>query len=85
VNATSLEVTLARIGASGKDATGVTADITPAGDVDRLVEETAARHGRVDLLANVRGIMDWFLPDPRGFRDSEGSLGANSRAVGTGG
>jgi NAD(P)-dependent dehydrogenase (short-subunit alcohol dehydrogenase family) len=62
VNAAGLEGTLARITAAGGDATGVTADNTQQAEVDRLVEETTARHGRVDVLANVAGIMDSFLP-----------------------
>lgn len=37
----------------------VTADITNQADVDRVVE---AAGGRVDVLANVAGIMDHFLP-----------------------
>jgi NAD(P)-dependent dehydrogenase (short-subunit alcohol dehydrogenase family) len=37
----------------------VTADITDQADVDRVVE---AAGGQVDILANVAGIMDHFLP-----------------------
>jgi NAD(P)-dependent dehydrogenase (short-subunit alcohol dehydrogenase family) len=39
-----------------------TGDITNQTDVDRIVGDTLEEHGRIDLLANVAGIMDWFLP-----------------------
>lgn len=38
------------------------ADITVQEDVDRVVAEVLAAHGRIDILANIAGIMDWFLP-----------------------
>jgi NAD(P)-dependent dehydrogenase (short-subunit alcohol dehydrogenase family) len=37
-------------------------DITAQDEVDALVAGVLASHGRVDILANVAGIMDWFLP-----------------------
>lgn len=62
VNTEGLDGTLEAIRAAGHEATMLTADVTQQSDVDRVVDETIARHGRVDLLANVAGIMDWFLP-----------------------
>jgi NAD(P)-dependent dehydrogenase (short-subunit alcohol dehydrogenase family) len=44
----------------GLTGTFVTADVTVQSDVDRVVGELPA--GRVDLLANVAGVMDFFLP-----------------------
>lgn len=38
------------------------ADITDQAAIDRMVGDALATHGRVDVLANVAGIMDWFLP-----------------------
>lgn len=38
----------------------ITADVTAQADVDRVV--VALPGGRIDLLANVAGIMDFFLP-----------------------
>jgi NAD(P)-dependent dehydrogenase (short-subunit alcohol dehydrogenase family) len=35
-----------------------TGDITSQADVDRIVGATLEEHGRIDLLANVAGIMD---------------------------
>ena len=62
VNQAGLEETLGAIREGGNDATVVTADVTRQDQVDRLVDGAVERHGRVDLLANVAGIMDWFLP-----------------------
>lgn len=39
----------------------VKADITSQADVDRACDEVLGAHGRVDVLANVAGIMDHFL------------------------
>lgn len=47
------------IGNEGVSAELVTADVTSQADVDRLV---ASAGSRVDILANVAGIMDHFLP-----------------------
>jgi NAD(P)-dependent dehydrogenase (short-subunit alcohol dehydrogenase family) len=62
VQESGLEAMLAKVRAAGKDATAVSADITSQADVDRVVEAAMSAHGHVDLLANVAGIMDWFLP-----------------------
>ena len=62
VNQAGLEETLGAVREGGNDATMVTADVTSQDQVDRLVDDAVGRHGRVDLLANVAGIMDWFLP-----------------------
>jgi NAD(P)-dependent dehydrogenase (short-subunit alcohol dehydrogenase family) len=38
----------------------VTADVTVPADIDRIVAQLP--DGRVDVLANIAGIMDYFLP-----------------------
>lgn len=48
--------------AAGLSITLEKADVTDQVAVDRLVQGVLARHGRIDILANVAGIMDWFLP-----------------------
>ena len=53
-----LESTRARLEEEGLTATLVVADVTRQQDVDRVV----AQAERVDILANVAGIMDFFLP-----------------------
>lgn len=62
VNQAGLEETLGAVREGGNDATVVTTDVTSQDQVDRLVDDAVGRHGRVDVLANVAGIMDWFLP-----------------------
>ena len=47
--------------AAGATVTLVKADVTSQADVDRVVAGAIAAHGRVDVLANVAGIMDAFL------------------------
>ena len=60
VDAQGLELTAKRIEEDGHEAVVLTADITAQADVDRVV--AALPGGRVDLLANVAGIMDHFVP-----------------------
>lgn len=59
VNELALAETRAAFASEGVDVELVAADITQQADVDRFV---AAAGGRVDILANVAGIMDHFLP-----------------------
>ena len=58
VNA-AVETTAKEIAEAGGVANSVVADVTVQADVDRVVGEAA---GRVDLLANIAGIADFFLP-----------------------
>jgi NAD(P)-dependent dehydrogenase (short-subunit alcohol dehydrogenase family) len=61
VNADALEASRAAVSGAGSVHLTV-GDITEQADIDRIVGETLQEHGRIDLLANVAGIMDWFLP-----------------------
>jgi gluconate 5-dehydrogenase len=45
----------AELRAAGGDATAVVADLTRSADADRMVEETMAAYGRVDVLVNTVG------------------------------
>jgi NAD(P)-dependent dehydrogenase (short-subunit alcohol dehydrogenase family) len=60
VDEAGLEATQREIAEDGHRAIVVTADVTVREDVDRVV--AAVPGGRVDVLANVAGIMDYFLP-----------------------
>ncbi|MET7426325.1 SDR family NAD(P)-dependent oxidoreductase [Dactylosporangium sp. NPDC005555] len=60
VDAAGLEATGKLLAVEGLQAELVTADITEQADVDRVV--AALQGAPVDLLANVAGIMDHFLP-----------------------
>lgn len=59
VNERALDETTAMLDDAGLSASLVVADVTSQRDIDRLVAEAG---GRVDLLANVAGIMDHFVP-----------------------
>ncbi len=59
LNAAGLDETVARLGDLAPAATMLVGDITDQGFVDTAV---AAAGDRVDLLANVAGIMDHFVP-----------------------
>jgi NAD(P)-dependent dehydrogenase (short-subunit alcohol dehydrogenase family) len=60
VDADGLATTLKSIEDAGHHAQMVTADVTVPADIDRIV--TQLPDGRVDVLANIAGIMDYFLP-----------------------
>jgi len=59
VSAPALEETRARFAAEGVQVSLVTADITHQDEIERLVH---AAGRRIDILANVAGIMDHFIP-----------------------
>jgi NAD(P)-dependent dehydrogenase (short-subunit alcohol dehydrogenase family) len=59
VNAPALEDARAQFAAAGLHATLVTADISRQDEVERLVQASGPR---IDILANVAGIMDHFVP-----------------------
>jgi NAD(P)-dependent dehydrogenase (short-subunit alcohol dehydrogenase family) len=50
------------IAAHGGVSTMTVADVTRQSDIDELVRLTVDTYGRVDAVANVAGVMDWFLP-----------------------
>jgi NAD(P)-dependent dehydrogenase (short-subunit alcohol dehydrogenase family) len=63
------DVDEARVGAlevafreAGTDGVAMVADISTQAGVDAFVAAAVDRHGRVDVLANVAGVMDAFLP-----------------------
>jgi NAD(P)-dependent dehydrogenase (short-subunit alcohol dehydrogenase family) len=59
VSAPALEGARAQFAAEGVHVTLVTADVTRQGEIERLVH---AAGPRIDILANVAGIMDHFIP-----------------------
>jgi NAD(P)-dependent dehydrogenase (short-subunit alcohol dehydrogenase family) len=62
VNGAGLEKLLAELRTAGLAAETRVADVTKEADVDALVDGALAKEGRIDVIANVAGIMDWFLP-----------------------
>lgn len=59
INEAELAATAATIHAAGGICTAVKCDVTSQSDVDALVQQAGTR---IDILANVAGIMDHFLP-----------------------
>jgi NAD(P)-dependent dehydrogenase (short-subunit alcohol dehydrogenase family) len=59
VNEVGLHETVASITSAGGHAAAAVGDISQQADVDRIV---AAAGARIDILANVAGIMDHFIP-----------------------
>jgi NAD(P)-dependent dehydrogenase (short-subunit alcohol dehydrogenase family) len=60
VDAEGLSATQKQVADAGNVATTVVGDVTVQADVDRIIDHLP--DGRIDLLANVAGIMDFFLP-----------------------
>lgn len=58
----SLAHTVKLIEADDGDATAITADVTRADDVDRLVAETVSRYGGLDIAFNNAGILGAAAP-----------------------
>ena len=53
--ADALEATVERVRAAGTDGLAIPADMTSEADCDRMVEETLARFGQIDVLVNAVG------------------------------
>ena len=62
VSADGLAQTRTELEALGLWAELEPADVTSQADVDGLIGRALTRHGRIDGLANIAGVMDWFLP-----------------------
>jgi len=62
VNEEGLALAADEFAAAGVTVTLRRADVTQRADVDGAVDALVADRGRVDVLANVAGIMDFFLP-----------------------
>lgn len=62
VSQAGLDETLAAIRAAGFDASMAVVDVAQQADVDRAVSEVLDRYSRIDIVGNIAGIMDWFLP-----------------------
>ena len=58
-----LAATLDLIAADGGTAIGIDADVTRTADADRMVAETVAAFGRLDLALNAAGVLDGTNPD----------------------
>ena len=62
------------------DALGLTVDVSSAGDVQRMVDETVSRYGKVDVLVNVAAIVPFTAWDDITFGSGAGSCRSTSTA-----
>ncbi len=51
----TLDAAVARVGAAGSEGVAITGDATSEADADRMVAETVARFGRIDIVVNAVG------------------------------
>lgn len=76
------DTVLQEIHAAGAKASYVAADVTQSDQVRRMVEETVARHGRLDLAVNCAGIFGRIAPlHGQEAEDFDRVIGVNLRGV----
>jgi NAD(P)-dependent dehydrogenase (short-subunit alcohol dehydrogenase family) len=62
MNESALKETMAAASSHAALIEAMEMDVTKQADVDRVVLDVQSRHGGIDVLVNVAGIMDGFLP-----------------------
>ncbi len=70
-----------RAAAKLPDAVGLQVDVSSAADVERLVEQTLARHGKVDVLVNVAAIVPFMAWDEITFEEWRRIMSVNLDGV----
>ena len=70
-----------RAAAKLTDALGLKVDVSSAPDVQRLVEQTLARHGKVDVLVNVAAIVPFMAWDEITFEEWRRIMSVNLDGV----
>ena len=70
-----------RAAAKLTDALGLKVDVSSAPDVQRLVEQTLARHGKVDVLVNVAAIVPFMAWDEITFEEWRRIMSVNLDCV----
>ena len=77
VNGAGVETAAARL----PGAAGIQADVSQAADVQRLVDETLKRHGKVDVLVNVAAIVPFTAWDDITFEEWRRIMSVNLDGV----
>ena len=62
INKSELEKVVASLSEQGFDVTGIEADVTKEADIQKMVDQTLAKYGRLDILVNNAGIFDELMP-----------------------
>ena len=77
----TLDATCSAIVDDGGAASGVTVDVTSRSDVDALVRDAVAAHGRLDVMANIAGIIHQSLVVDTEEADLDRVLATNLKGV----
>ena len=73
--------------ALGSQALGIDADVSKVADIQRLIAETVARFGRLDIMVNMSSVHeDWPIPGNTAYCLSKGgmrmlAMGHRSRSI----
>jgi 3-oxoacyl-[acyl-carrier protein] reductase len=81
VNGESADAVAAAIVADGGRATSVACDVTVRADVEALVRDAVADHGRLDVMGNIAGIMHESLVVDTDEADLDRVLATNLKGV----
>mgnify|MGYP001776957507 FL=1 len=86
INKSELEKVVASLSEQGFDVTGIEADVTKEVDIQKMVDQTLAKYGRLDILVNNAGIFDELMPvgevsDDLWYKIMETNLNAPMRAI----
>lgn len=86
INKSELEKVVASLSEQGFDVTGIEADVTKEADIQKMVDQTLAKYGRLDILVNNAGIFDELMPvgevsDDLWYKIMETNLNAPMRAI----
>ena len=86
INKSDLEKVVASLSEQGFDVTGIEADVTKEADIQKMVDQTLAKYGKLDILVNNAGIFDELMPvgevsDDLWYKIMETNLNAPMRAI----
>ena len=86
INKIELEKVVASLSEQGFDVMGVEADVTQESDIQKMVDTTLYKYGRLDILVNNAGIFDELMPagevsDDLWYKVIETNLNAPMRGI----
>ena len=86
INKIELEKVVASLSEQGFDVMGVEADVTQESDIQKMVDTTLYKYGRLDILVNNAGIFDELMPagevsDDLWYKVMETNLNAPMRGI----
>lgn len=86
INKAELDKVVAYLSKQGFDVMGVEADVTKEADIQKMVDSTLSRYGRLDILVNNAGIFDELMPvgevsDDLWYKIMETNLNAPMRGI----